>query len=54
MVYGRAGSFSLNVEPSPRNSGVDRRSLFGWHFAALRRAMLASRSELVSALKQSE
>ena len=50
MVYGRSGAFSLNLEPPPSDAGVDRRSLFGWHFAALRRAMLEARPALGAAL----
>ena len=49
MVYGRGGAFSFNLEPAP-DASVDRRSLFGWHFAALRRAMLEARPGLTEAL----
>jgi len=50
MVYGRGGAFSFNLEPAPSGAGVDRRSLFGWHFAALRRAMLGARGEIGAAV----
>jgi hypothetical protein len=50
MVYGRSGAFSFNLEPPPSDAGVDRRSLFGWHFAALRRAMSAARQDLAATL----
>lgn len=52
MVYGRAGAFSFNLEPPPADSGVNRRSLFGWHFAALRKAMLEARPDLAGALPE--
>jgi hypothetical protein len=54
MVYGRGGAFSFNLEPPPAEAGVDRRSLFSWHFAALRRAMLEARADLADALAQRE
>lgn len=50
MVYGRGGGWSFTVEPPPSGSGVNRRSLFGWHFAALRRAMLGVRGEIREAV----
>ncbi len=50
MVYGRGGAFSLNMSPPPSNSKVDRRSLFSWHFEALRRGMVEARHELADAL----
>lgn len=50
MVYGRGGAFSFNLVPPPGNSKVDRRSLFSWHFEALRREMLDSRDDLARAL----
>jgi len=50
MVYGRSGAFSFNLEPPPSDAGVDRRSLFSWHFAALRRAMLDARHDLAARL----
>lgn len=52
MVYGRSGAFSFNLEPPPSDAHVDRRSLFGWHFAALRRAMLEARQDLASTLSR--
>ena len=51
MVYGRAGAFSLNVIPPPSDAGVDRRSLFGWHFAALRQGMTAAKEDLARTLE---
>jgi len=54
MVYGRSGAFSFNLEPPPSDSQVDRRSLFGWHFEALRRAMLDARQDLAAALARGE
>lgn len=53
MIYGRGGAFSLNIEPAPSDGGVDRRSLFGWHFAALRQAMRDARPSLRAALDRS-
>lgn len=50
MVYGRSGAFSFNLEPPPSDAGVDKRSLFGWHFAALRKAMLDARRDLAATL----
>jgi hypothetical protein len=50
MVYGRSGAFSFNLEPPPSDAGVDNRSLFGWHFAALRKAMLDARQDLAATL----
>src|SRR3990172_210174 len=52
MVYGRSGAFSFNLEPPPSDAHVDRRSLFGWHFAALRRAMLDARQDLAASLSR--
>jgi len=52
MVYGRKGAFSFNLEPPPSDAHVDRRSLFGWHFGALRRAMLDARQDLASTLAE--
>ncbi|MGH7289090.1 MAG: hypothetical protein ACREI8_13840 [Myxococcota bacterium] len=52
MVYGRSGAFSFNLEPPPSDAHVDRRSLFGWHFAALRRAMLDARQDLAATLSR--
>ncbi len=54
MIYGRGGAFSLNLEPAPSDGGVDRRSLFGWHFAALRKAMLGARPGLRAALERAQ
>lgn len=54
MIYGRAGAWSFNLEPPPKDSRVDRRSLFGWHFEALRRAMLDARLDLAAALERAE
>ncbi|MBN1866689.1 hypothetical protein JW916_05310 [Candidatus Sumerlaeota bacterium] len=51
MVYGQAGAFSLNIIPPPSKSKVDRRSLFSWHFEALRRAMAEAKPDLAKALK---
>ena len=51
MIYGRGGAFSLNVSPPPSESKVDRRSLFSWHFEALRRGVLGARAELADALE---
>ncbi len=51
MVYGRGGAFSFNLVPPPSDAGVDRRSLFSWHFEALRRAMLESKAELADVLR---
>lgn len=50
MVYGRGGAWALNVKPPPRDSGVDRRSLFSWHFAALRRGMAEAKPSLAEAI----
>jgi hypothetical protein len=50
MVYGRGGAFSFNLVPPPGDSKVDRRSLFSWHFEALRRGMLDSKDDLARAL----
>ena len=50
MVYGQAGAFSMNVEPPPADAKVDHRSLFGWHFEALRRAVAEAKPELAQAL----
>jgi len=50
MVYGRGGAFSFNLVPPPGDSKVDRRSLFSWHFEALRRGMLESKDDLARAL----
>ncbi len=50
MVYGRGGAFSFNLVPPPGDSKVDRRSLFSWHFEALRRGMLHSKGDLANAL----
>jgi hypothetical protein len=54
MVYGRSGAFSFNLEPPPGDSQVNPRSLFSWHFEALRRAMLAARPEIATALTRYE
>jgi hypothetical protein len=51
MVYGRAGAFSLNVLPPPGDAGVNVRSLFSWHFAALREAMLEARPGIAAAMQ---
>jgi hypothetical protein len=51
MVYGHGSAFSFNLVPPPSDSKVDRRSLFSWHFEALRRAMLESKAELAQALR---
>ena len=50
MVYGRAGAFSFNLEPPPSDARVNRRSLFSWHFGALRRAMVKARPEIAEAV----
>jgi len=50
MVYGRAGAFSLNVEPPPSDARVDRRSLFSWHFEALRRGVVDAKPVIVKAI----
>lgn len=50
MVYGRGGAMSFNLMPPPADAGVDRHSLFSWHFAALRRGMSDARSDLAAAL----
>lgn len=52
ILYGRAGPFAFQVVPPPADAGVDRRSLFGWHFGALRRAMLEARADLAAALER--
>ena len=54
MIYGRGGAFSFQVVPPPDDAGVDRRSLFGWHFGALRQAMLAARPDLARALERAD
>jgi hypothetical protein len=54
MVYGRSGAFSMNIEPPPSDSRVDQRSLFSWHFEALRRAMVEARPEIAQALSSYE
>ena len=54
MIYGRSGAFSFNLEPPPSDAHVDRRSLFGWHFGALRRAMLDARPDLAATLAERE
>jgi hypothetical protein len=46
LVYGRSGAWSFQVVPPPADAGVDRRSLFGWNFGALRQGMLEARSDL--------
>lgn len=51
MVYGRGGAFSFNLVPPPSDAEVDPRSLFSWHFEALRRAMLESKTDLAAALR---
>lgn len=52
MVYGRGGAFSFNLIPPPADSRVDHRSLFSWHFEALRRAMQESKADLALALQR--
>jgi hypothetical protein len=52
MVYGRKGAFSFDLEPPPSDAHVDRRSLFSWHFGALRRAMLDARQDLAVMLSE--
>jgi hypothetical protein len=54
MVYGRAGAFSFTLEPPPSGSRVNDRSLFSWHFEALRRAMVKARPEIAAALARYE
>jgi hypothetical protein len=54
MIYGRSGAFSFNLEPPPSDAHVDRRSLFSWHFGALRRAMLDARQDLAATLAARE
>ncbi len=54
MVYGRGGAFSFELEPPPSDSRVNDRSLFSWHFEALRRAMLKARPEIAAALTRYE
>src|SRR5262245_8818696 len=54
LIYGRGGAFSFQVVPPPDGAGVDRRSLFGWHFGALRQAMLAARADLARALERAD
>jgi hypothetical protein len=54
LLYGRAGPFSFQVVPPPKGAGVDDRSLFGWHFGALRRAMLEARDSLSAALGEED
>lgn len=51
MVYGRSGAFSFNLIPPPSDSQVDHRSLFSWHFEALRRAMQDSKPKLAESLR---
>jgi hypothetical protein len=51
MVYGRGGAFSFNLVPPPSDARVDPRSLFSWHFEALRRAMLEAKTDLAQALR---
>jgi hypothetical protein len=51
MVYGRGGAFSFNLVPPPGEAKVDPRSLFSWHFEALRRGMLEAKPELAAALR---
>ncbi|MEM7166186.1 MAG: hypothetical protein AAF581_12020 [Planctomycetota bacterium] len=53
MIYGRAGAFSLNILLPPKGSGVDRRSLYGWHFAALRQGMAKAREDLAQHFQKS-
>jgi hypothetical protein len=50
MVYGRGGAFSFNLVPPPGDSKVDRRSLFSWHFEALRRGMSRARGDIARVL----
>ncbi|MFG0318570.1 MAG: hypothetical protein ACF8XB_14945, partial [Planctomycetota bacterium JB042] len=50
MIYGRGGAFSFNLIPPPSDSRVDSRSLFSWHFEALRRAMIPAKESLRAAL----
>ena len=51
MVYGRSGAFSLNLIPTPPDSKVDQRSLFSWHFEALRQAMQDTKPRLAESLQ---
>jgi hypothetical protein len=51
MIYGRS-AFSFNLVPPPSDARVDHRSLFSWHFEALRRGMVESRADLARALKR--
>jgi hypothetical protein len=53
MIYGRHGAFSFNLVPPPSDALVDRRSLFSWHFEALRRAMLPVPESLLHAMSVS-
>jgi hypothetical protein len=52
MVYGRSGAFSFNLIPPPSDSQVDQKSLFSWHFEALRRAMQDAKPKLAAALQE--
>jgi hypothetical protein len=52
LVYGRAGGFSFQLHRPPGDAQVDRQSLFGWHFEALRRAMAAAKPDLARALEK--
>ncbi|KAA3636223.1 MAG: hypothetical protein DWP92_09910 [Armatimonadetes bacterium] len=52
MIYGRKGAFSFNLIPPPGESRVDKRSLYSWHFEALRRGMVSARQSLRKSLSQ--
>jgi len=52
MVYGSRGAFSFNLIPPPEDARVDHRSLFSWHFEALRRAMDRAKPGLAAVLQR--
>src|SRR5262245_10097665 len=50
ITYGRHGAFGFSMLQTPRDSKVDRSSLFQWHVEALRRAMESARPDLAATL----
>jgi len=51
LDYGNGGIFTFSMLPLPSDApGVDRNSLFSWHFAALRQAMEVDKPKLAAAL----
>lgn len=50
LAYGPNGAMSLNIPMIGDEHGVNPHSLFSWHFAALRQAMTAAKSDLAQSL----